>query len=105
VKLVLLGGARNAEDRARVQSLKDLAEQLKITPHVEFIINASYPEMLGWLAKASIGLSTMVDEHFGINVVEFMAGPLSYTIRCVTYRIEIGSRRDSCDACFWWSTP
>jgi alpha-1,2-mannosyltransferase len=29
--------------------------------------------MLGWLAKASIGLSTMVDEHFGINVVEFMA--------------------------------
>jgi hypothetical protein len=43
----------------------------------------------------------MVDEHFGINVVEFMAGPLSYTIRCVTYRIEIGGRRDSCDACFW----
>ncbi|OJA16870.1 hypothetical protein AZE42_13465, partial [Rhizopogon vesiculosus] len=29
--------------------------------------------MLSWLAKASIGLSTMVDEHFGINVVEFMA--------------------------------
>ncbi len=30
------------------------------------------PVMLGWLAKANIGLSTMVDEHFGINVVEFM---------------------------------
>ena len=72
VKLVLLGGARNADDRARVQSLKDLAEELKITPHVEFIINASYPDMLRWLSKASIGLSTMVDEHFGINVVEFM---------------------------------
>lgn len=28
--------------------------------------------MLGWLARASVGLSTMVDEHFGINVVEFM---------------------------------
>lgn len=29
--------------------------------------------MLKWLSKASIGLSTMVDEHFGISVVEFMA--------------------------------
>ncbi|KAG0696090.1 mannosyltransferase [Suillus ampliporus] len=73
VKLFLLGGARNADDHARVQSLKNLAEELKITPHVQFIVNASYPEMLGWLALASIGLSTMVDEHFGINVVEFMA--------------------------------
>jgi alpha-1,2-mannosyltransferase len=72
-KLFLLGGARNADDHARVQSLRDLAEELKITPHVQFIVNASYPEMLGWLAVASIGLSTMVDEHFGINVVEFMA--------------------------------
>ena len=28
--------------------------------------------MLRWLSRASIGLSTMVDEHFGINIVEFM---------------------------------
>lgn len=36
--------------------------------------------MLAWLSKASIGLSTMVDEHFGINVVEFMVRlpPQSY---------------------------
>ncbi|OJA11904.1 hypothetical protein AZE42_07642 [Rhizopogon vesiculosus] len=73
VKLILLGGARHAEDRARVQSIQDLAKELKITPHVEFIINASYPEMLSWVAKASIGLSTMVDKHFRVNVVEFMA--------------------------------
>ncbi|KAG1727063.1 glycosyltransferase family 4 protein [Suillus paluster] len=73
VKLFLLGGARNANDHARVQSLRDLAGELNINPHVQFIINASYSEMLGWLAMASIGLSTMVDEHFGINVVEFMA--------------------------------
>lgn len=32
--------------------------------------------MLAWLSKASIGLSTMVDEHFGINVVEFMVSSL-----------------------------
>lgn len=35
-------------------------------------MNASYPTVLDWLSKASVGLSTMVDEHFGINIVEFM---------------------------------
>ena len=40
--------------------------------HVQFVVNAPYPEMLAWLSRASIGLSTMVDEHFGINVVELM---------------------------------
>ena len=40
--------------------------------HVDFVVNASYPAVLDWLSKASIGLSTMVDEHFGINIVEFL---------------------------------
>jgi alpha-1,2-mannosyltransferase len=39
---------------------------------VEFVVNASFPTVLGWLSRASIGLSTMVDEHFGINIIEFM---------------------------------
>ena len=39
---------------------------------MEFIVNASYHTVLAWLSRASIGLSTMVDEHFGINIVEFM---------------------------------
>ena len=43
---------------------------------MEFIVNAPYAELLRWLARASIGLSTMVDEHFGINVVEYMAAGL-----------------------------
>ncbi|KAI0931011.1 hypothetical protein AcV7_005038 [Taiwanofungus camphoratus] len=73
VKLVLMGGSRNAEDASRVENLRSLAAGLGITEHVQFIVNASFTEMLQWLSKASIGLSTMVDEHFGINVVEFMA--------------------------------
>ncbi|OCH87325.1 mannosyltransferase [Obba rivulosa] len=74
VRLVLLGGSRNADDATRVEGLKALAKELDIEQdHVQFVVNASYPEMLEWLSKASIGLSTMVDEHFGINVVEFMA--------------------------------
>jgi alpha-1,2-mannosyltransferase len=42
-------------------------------PHVQFVLNARYnPDMLVWLRRASVGLNTMLDEHFGINVVEFM---------------------------------
>ncbi|EKM49810.1 glycosyltransferase family 4 protein [Phanerochaete carnosa HHB-10118-sp] len=73
VKLVLIGGSRNAEDAARVDGLRDFAKELKIEEYVEFVVNAPYPEMLRWLSRSSIGLSTMVDEHFGINIVEFMA--------------------------------
>jgi len=73
VKLVLVGGSRNPADAARVDGLRALAKDLGIERHVEFVVNASYPLMLEWLSRASIGISTMVDEHFGINVVEFMA--------------------------------
>jgi len=38
-------------------------------------VNAPYPRIVELLGEASIGINTMVDEHFGINVVEFMASP------------------------------
>lgn len=37
-----------------------------------FLVNAPYGEVVRQLGRASIGLNTMQDEHFGINVVEFM---------------------------------
>lgn len=40
--------------------------------NVEFLANAPYPEIVRRLGEASIGLNTMQDEHFGINIVEFM---------------------------------
>ncbi|KAJ7279072.1 mannosyltransferase [Mycena rebaudengoi] len=73
IQLVLIGGCRNAEDEGRVEVLRKLASELGIESHVQFVLNAPYPDMLSWLSRASIGLNTMVDEHFGINVVEFMA--------------------------------
>ncbi|KAI0754464.1 mannosyltransferase [Daedaleopsis nitida] len=73
VKLVLVGGSRNTGDATRVENLRTLARELAIQDQVEFVVNASFPQILDWLSRASIGLSTMVDEHFGINVVEFMA--------------------------------
>jgi alpha-1,2-mannosyltransferase len=43
---------------------------------VELLGNAPYSEIVRRLGEASIGLNTMQDEHFGINVVEFMVRPL-----------------------------
>ncbi|TFK48788.1 mannosyltransferase [Heliocybe sulcata] len=73
ISLVLVGGSRNAGDAARVESLRALAKELGIDDQVQYVLNAPYSIVLEWLSRASTGLSTMVDEHFGINVVEFMA--------------------------------
>ncbi|ESK97445.1 asparagine-linked glycosylation alpha-mannosyltransferase-like protein [Moniliophthora roreri MCA 2997] len=73
VKLVMVGGSRNAQDAARVENLRTLSKELGLNNHVELLVNAPYPDMLRQLSKASIGMNTMVDEHFGINVVEYMA--------------------------------
>ncbi|TBU41410.1 mannosyltransferase [Dichomitus squalens] len=73
VQLVLVGGSRNVGDATRVEGLQALARELGVHEQVRFVVNASFAEMLGWLGRASIGLGTMVDEHFGINIVEFMA--------------------------------
>ncbi|PKI83147.1 GDP-Man:Man3GlcNAc2-PP-dolichol alpha-1,2-mannosyltransferase [Malassezia vespertilionis] len=74
--LTMIGGCRNKEDRARVDSLQMLAKELGIERNVEWCIDAPRTLVLEKLRRASIGLSTMVDEHFGINVVEYMAAGL-----------------------------
>ncbi|PVZ99704.1 hypothetical protein BB558_004263 [Smittium angustum] len=73
VKLIIMGGARNSADMERVEKLKLLSKQLDVSDQVEFIVNASYPEICDQLQTAICGLHTMKDEHFGINIVEFMA--------------------------------
>ncbi|XP_028402331.1 GDP-Man:Man(3)GlcNAc(2)-PP-Dol alpha-1,2-mannosyltransferase-like [Dendronephthya gigantea] len=72
-KLVLVGSSRNQDDANRVDNLQDLADQLHIKEHVEFALNVSFDELKQHLAKATIGLHTMWNEHFGIGVVECMA--------------------------------
>lgn len=76
VKLVMMGSSRNEADEARIEMLRGLAKQLRIDAHVQFVVNADYPTIVSHLARAGVGLSTMKDEHFGINVVEFMAAGL-----------------------------
>ncbi|SCV73700.1 BQ2448_6130 [Microbotryum intermedium] len=77
LKLIIAGSVRHASDSERVQDLRKLAQRLGVEENVEFVVNASYEVLKkDYLGKAGVGLHTMVDEHFGITVVEFMAAGL-----------------------------
>ncbi|XP_050719946.1 GDP-Man:Man(3)GlcNAc(2)-PP-Dol alpha-1,2-mannosyltransferase-like [Eriocheir sinensis] len=76
VQLVIIGGCRNEEDQQRVTSLKELAASLDIEDKVVWKLNAPFEELLECVKQGTIGLHTMWCEHFGICVVECMAGGL-----------------------------
>lgn len=75
-KLVLIGSVRNSKDETRVYDLRLLAHELKVKDSVEFICDASWPEILNWLRRSSVGVNGMWNEHFGIGVVEYQAAGL-----------------------------
>eukprot|EP00644_Phytophthora_capsici_P006387 jgi/Phyca11/510748/fgenesh2_kg.PHYCAscaffold_66_\ len=72
-RLVLLGSCRNSDDEARVETLRQQAQDLGIADRVDFVVNASFAELKRYLATSSIGVHTMYNEHFGISNVEMMA--------------------------------
>ncbi|KAI6248151.1 GDP-Man:Man(3)GlcNAc(2)-PP-Dol alpha-1,2-mannosyltransferase [Erysiphe necator] len=75
-KLVLVGSIRNDDDIARVNDLKVLTNQLDIVDSVIFELDVTWPDVLKWLASASIGVNGMWNEHFGIGIVEYQAAGL-----------------------------
>ena len=75
-KLVLIGSVRDDDDAKRVYELRLLAHELNIKEVVEFVCDASWPDILHWLGKSSIGINGMWNEHFGIGVVEYQAAGL-----------------------------
>lgn len=75
-KLVLVGSVRDDQDSKRVYQLRLMANELGIKDHIEFHLDATWPEILDWLQKASIGVNGMWNEHFGIGVVEYQAAGL-----------------------------
>ncbi|KAJ1670545.1 asparagine-linked glycosylation protein, partial [Spiromyces aspiralis] len=75
-QLVIIGGARDSEDKARAAELRRLARDLKLDRQVHVIVNAPYSAIKQWLAVALVGIHTMVDEHFGISIVEFLSAGL-----------------------------
>ena len=66
-RLILVGGCRDSKDTERVESLKNLAQDLEIGSYVEFKLNVSFAELKNLMAESEIGLHTMLDEHFGIG--------------------------------------
>jgi len=76
LKLVLVGSCRGGDDQERVDNLRKKARELGVQDHVEFVLNQPYPVLKDHLGKASLGLHTMWNEHFGIGVVEMMAAGL-----------------------------
>ncbi|CAL5363897.1 unnamed protein product [Camellia sinensis] len=72
-KLQFVGSCRNKADEERLQNLKNLAIELKVEEDVEFYKNLMYRELVRLLGSAVIGIHSMIDEHFGICVVEYMA--------------------------------
>jgi len=73
-KLVLVGGCRSDADRQRVEDLKARAKELGLgDDRVEFLLNVPYSTIRDLLSQAVVGIHTMVDEHFGIGIVEYMA--------------------------------
>jgi alpha-1,2-mannosyltransferase len=75
-KLVLVGSVRDSDDATRVYNLRLLAHELTIKDRVEFVCDASWPQILAWLQRASVGVNGMWNEHFGIGVVEYQAAGL-----------------------------
>lgn len=75
-RLVLIGSVRDDGDAKRVYELRLLANELHIKDNVEFHLDASWPEILEWLRRASVGVNGMWNEHFGIGVVEYQAAGL-----------------------------
>lgn len=75
-KLVLVGSVRDDGDSKRVYELRLMANELKIKDKVEFHLDASWPEILDWLRRSSVGVNGMWNEHFGIGVVEYQAAGL-----------------------------
>ena len=82
-RLKLVGSSRNAGDEAAIAKLKQLVAQLGIADLVDFHVNVSFSELRVLLGNAVAGLHTMVDEHFGISVVEYMAAGTSIQSLCL----------------------
>ncbi|XP_077222265.1 GDP-Man:Man(3)GlcNAc(2)-PP-Dol alpha-1,2-mannosyltransferase-like [Tasmannia lanceolata] len=72
-KLQFVGSCRNKEDQERLQKLKDKSVELNMDKHVEFYKDLMYRDLVQLLGGAVAGIHSMIDEHFGISVVEYMA--------------------------------
>uniref|UniRef100_A0A914XWJ0 GDP-Man:Man(3)GlcNAc(2)-PP-Dol alpha-1,2-mannosyltransferase n=1 Tax=Panagrolaimus superbus TaxID=310955 RepID=A0A914XWJ0_9BILA len=70
VTLTIAGGCRNDEDNQRLENLKNYAAELNVEKYIDWKINITNEELRELNNTALIGIHTMIEEHFGIAVVE-----------------------------------
>ena len=75
-RLMLIGSVRDDADSKRVYKLRLFVNELHVVDQVDFALDASWPDILKWLRRASVGVNGMWNEHFGIGVVEYQAAGL-----------------------------
>jgi len=95
-RLKMVGSCRDDADAARLAELQAYARELGLEACVDWYINVPYTELRRLLGGAVGGLHTMVDEHFGISVVEYMAAgviPIAHNSGapsvCMSVRVHI----------------
>ena len=76
LELHLIGGVRNSEDQKIFEELNICARQLGVEQYVKFLKNGTIEQILEEFSKAKIGIHTMIEEHFGITLIEMMAAGL-----------------------------
>jgi alpha-1,2-mannosyltransferase len=74
----VMGGVRNSQDERLVDELKSLAFDILKLPkeNIHFVINASREDVNERLKKAKCAIHTMIDEHFGISLLEYLEAKL-----------------------------
>ncbi len=72
-RLVLIGSAQAVDSRRYLAELRHLAEKLGVSKFVEFRVDAPFSEVVDLLGRSMVYVHAMVNEHFGISIVEAMA--------------------------------
>jgi len=68
VKLHFVGSCRNKDDEDRVAELRRLADELNVSGHLVFHLNAPFSELLKVCEDGTVGIHSMWNEHFGIGM-------------------------------------
>ena len=71
-KLVIIGGCRGQDDWKLLQDLKDLSKHFSVEDNVTFLPNLPFSDLLSEFGKATVGIHTMWNEHFGIGDSSFV---------------------------------
>lgn len=76
VKLKFIGGCKNKQHEQILFQVKSKIKELGLEDCVELCPNLPFSDLLKALHSSLIGMHAMIDEHFGIVVVEYMAAGL-----------------------------